>query len=416
MKSSDNRPPTTTTNNHAGDNARVGFQGVVHGDLKLVVPPDASPAEKFQAAKAHLDSRSITTARKLMEEVVHAGHTSAEIWFYWLLAYLSRRTLRELSPTERDRLEKARETAAGVPGADRWTRGIRVIGQVLDAAESGAGQSTSITECLIGLDDKPQDEIHRHLGLLLRDAVRNDVWRQDIASAIRRQRAANREKRVWKFFEPDPRAARVYPLADRPSDAQMAEWLDCDVQVLLDQTMSRYQLRRDEIQTYASLEAPGPNCRNARIPNGPWRYSTYRIVVFLLTREGVRQIEVDLRFAQGTFHSWNRMNYRFEAVAAVRVEEGDDGARDFDLSLISGENVEVRATDSTQADPAVEDPRIVADASMDAAGLRSTLFMLEGVAAEGRAWWHARHPRSSDPDDDPVRRMGGKRETAEPRR
>lgn len=673
MRRSEKAQKAATSHNHASGNARVALQGsVVHGDVNLVVPPGAGPEEKFKTALEHLNSRSITTARKLMEEVVFEGHTSAEIWFYWLLAHLSRRTLRELTPAERDRLDEARRTASGTAGANRWTRGIKVIGQILDAAHSTGGQPASLTVCLAGLDAKPQAEIHRHLSLLLRDAVRNDTWRQDIEAAKRRQRAESRKERVWMFFEPNPREARVYParaatvrradrsksglyatillgmvallawmayrrldaiavaaamasltaggialagavewrfrtdrlrdgdrqmrgarrsapaggfadqvdrdfaryanlcapkdgnreawfaetegmrqwlrdemvtvyresqvsaadikwlvrfqlrrlridwqqgtlfnhrncfrvswslragtgvggflfvsgllwvfqsavrvnvlaavgalvlaaitcvlgvrlwswmyaeprhiaedeaernrrlalyeqerarwqkvLDDRPSDAQMAEWLDCDLLVLLDQAMGRYELRRAEIQTYASLEAPGPRCRKARIRNGPWRYSFYEIVVFLLTREGVRQITVNLDFTHGTFHNWSRANYRFEAVAAVRVDEEDDGTRNFDLSLVSGENVEVRATDPTEAISSIEDPRILTDAALDAAGLRYTLFMLEGIAAEGRAWWHARHPRSPEPDEEPVRRMGGNREAAAPRR
>jgi hypothetical protein len=108
--------------------------------------------------------------------------------------------------------------------------------------------------------------------------------------------------------------------------------------------------------------------------------------VFLLTADGVRQITVELNFAQATFHLWERTNYRYDAVAAVRVTLRDDGAREFQLFLVNGADIEVAVTEPGQAG-ADEDSRILADGAEDATGLRNTLFVLEGVAAEGRSWW-----------------------------
>ncbi len=174
-------------------------------------------------------------------------------------------------------------------------------------------------------------------------------------------------------------------LADRPDDGEMANWLDCDRRILLQYAMRAYRLKWSDVSAYASLEAQGKPSHKARAKNGPWRYSRYELLVFLLTPDGVRQITVELDFAKASFHVWQRTNYRYDAVAAVRVTERD-GAREFRLSLVNGTDIEVAVTEPDQAGED-EDARILADGAQDATGLRNTLFVLEGVAAEGRSWW-----------------------------
>lgn len=151
-------------------------------------------------------------------------------------------------------------------------------------------------------------------------------------------------------------------------------------------TLQGYQLKWSDIQAYASLEAHGTNSRKARVKNGPWRYARYRMLVFLLTSDGVRQLTTELDFEQASFGNWERTNYRYAAVAAVQVSVRDDEATEFHLFLVNGTDIHVAVTESGRPG-ADEDPRVMADAAEDATGLRHTLFVLEGVAAEGRNWW-----------------------------
>ncbi|GID56804.1 hypothetical protein Aco03nite_052080 [Actinoplanes couchii] len=195
-------------------------------------------------------------------------------------------------------------------------------------------------------------------------------------------------------------------LADRPTDMEMAQWLDCDRRLLLDQAIREYRLKWSDIQAYASLEAGGPHSRKARVTNGPWRYSRYRMLVFLLTSDGIRQLTTDLVFEEGAFHRWERTNYRYDAVAAVQVSVGDEDATEFHLFLVSGTDIEVEVTESGRPG-ADDDPQVLVDGAEDATGLRHTLFVLEGVAAEGRRWWtgpayqRAAEMRASPLTDDP---------------
>jgi hypothetical protein len=155
---------------------------------------------------------------------------------------------------------------------------------------------------------------------------------------------------------------------------------------LLGQALAAYQLKWGDISAYASMEARGEGSKRARAKNGPWRYSRYKLLVFLLTADGVRQVTVELNVARASFHHWERTNYRYDAVAAVRLTLRDDGAREFQLFGVNGAVIEVAVTEPGQAE-ADEDARILADGAQDATGVRNTLFVLEGVAAEGRSWW-----------------------------
>jgi hypothetical protein len=183
-------------------------------------------------------------------------------------------------------------------------------------------------------------------------------------------------------------------LADRPTDMEMARWLDCDRRLLLNHAVQEYRLKWSDIQAYASLEAGSPNSRKARVTNGPWRYTHYRLLVFLLTSDGVRQLTTELAFEDAAFRRWERTNYRYDAVAAVQVSVGDEEANEFHLFLVNGTDIQVTVTENGRPG-ADEDPQVLADGAEDATGLRHTLFVLEGVAAEGRRWWKGRAYRST---------------------
>lgn len=93
-------------------------------------------------------------------------------------------------------------------------------------------------------------------------------------------------------------------LDDRPTDIEMARWLDCDRRLLLDQALETYRLRWSDVSTYASLEARGDRSSRAKAENGPWRYSSYQLSVFLLTSDGDRQVTVELDVARAALHDW----------------------------------------------------------------------------------------------------------------
>lgn len=186
-------------------------------------------------------------------------------------------------------------------------------------------------------------------------------------------------------------------LADAPSDSEMAAWLDCDRRLLMEEALTQYKLLPSNMIAHAFIEAPAPGCDRARVLNGPWRFSKYRLLVFLLTKDGVRQLAVDLDFHAISFGNRRRTSYRFDAVASVHVTEGACDERTFELELVSGYSLEIPVTGTGEEELGTgETSGTVVDLTVDAAGLGNTLHILEGIAAEGKDWIKHEDQRSGE--------------------
>ncbi|MFJ1537505.1 hypothetical protein ACIODS_03075 [Micromonospora chalcea] len=188
-----------------------------------------------------------------------------------------------------------------------------------------------------------------------------------------------------------------HKLSDKPSDTEMAAWLESDRKVLVNQAMQQYRLRPSHVIAHAFIEAPAPSCKKARYPQGPWRYSRYRLLLFLLTDDGVRQANIDLDFETAASRTTQRLNYRFDAVAAVRIDGIATQQQTFELTLFNGKPISIRVSEpdneTLQHD---ENATKIAELSLDAAGLSHTLHVLEGVAAEGKEWVKHRRRRADE--------------------
>ncbi|MER5338467.1 hypothetical protein [Micromonospora sp. NPDC002717] len=203
--------------------------------------------------------------------------------------------------------------------------------------------------------------------------------------------AERRRVRVDEMEHEQQRAARqdAYErwqktLSRKPSDAEMAFWLECDRKILVDEAMRHYRLRPSQVIAHAFIEAPATSYKRARFPRGPWRYSRYRLLLFLLTDDGVRQVDIDLDFEAGTWRGTQRLNYRFDAVAAVRIDGVAARHQTFELMLVNGAPIRVRVAESMdEGIQPGEDVQALSQVTLDASGLTHTLTVLEGIAAEG---------------------------------
>ncbi|MEU0519411.1 hypothetical protein [Streptosporangium sp. NPDC006007] len=211
----------------------------------------------------------------------------------------------------------------------------------------------------------------------------------------RRRYAADQAESDW-IWETDMDALARWraKMADKPRDEEMATWLDCDRRVLLEEALRHYRLTMSGVIAHAFIEAPARSSERARLRRGPWRYKKYQLLVFLITQEGVRQLTVTLDFLKGTFHDRQRLNYRFEAVASVRVSQSDNGERTFQLTLVNGDEISVEVSSGFEELQQGESPGAVSEVSLDAAGLPHTLHVLEGIAAEGKGWVEQRELRT----------------------
>jgi len=174
----------------------------------------------------------------------------------------------------------------------------------------------------------------------------------------------------------------------KPSDQEMATWLDCDKKIMLAQALRHYGLKRSDVISYAFLETPGASSHRASVRNGPWRYTQYRILVFLLTEDGIRQAAFELRTRDSDVQLRDRRSYRYDAIASLQtsVPRGDYQQK-FDLHLVDGQVISFRVAEPiTQWLPEDTDAEALSNATQDATGLRNTLRILEGVAADGKGW------------------------------
>lgn len=174
-------------------------------------------------------------------------------------------------------------------------------------------------------------------------------------------------------------------LRDTPTDTEMAVWLDADRQVLLQTILQHYHLSATDLITQASIEAPGDRARHARVLNGPWRYTRYQMLVFLLTADGVRQFRSNLEFVPGDFYATGRSNYRYDSVGSVHVHISAQEST-FELSLTDGQRLQIPVITGGEELQAQETVGAVTKVTLEAAGIDQTLHLLEGIAAEGRNW------------------------------
>jgi hypothetical protein len=225
------------------------------------------------------------------------------------------------------------------------------------------------------------------------------AWRNWLRIDLERRRfAADEEESGQRLADDRQEWARWSGrLERRPSDFEMAAWLECDRTALLGQAIDHYKLARHQVITHAFLEEAGPRAKRARVRNGPTRYSRYKLIVFLLTSDGVRQMSADLGFVSVTLRKGDRISYRYDAVASAHVSlkphatEGTRIGQEFKLTLVNGEPISVIVTDLDPEDfEQGEDADSLSRATLDAASVANTLHVLEGIAAEGRAWLQER--------------------------
>jgi hypothetical protein len=178
----------------------------------------------------------------------------------------------------------------------------------------------------------------------------------------------------------------------RPDESEMEYWLYCDKTALLGRVLSHYRLAWRDVIAYAFLQVPAKSCKRARVKHGPWRYSRYDVRLFLVTRDGVREIDVELDFGNCAFHREKRTDYRFEAVSSVHVATTGAYSYTLELTLMNGPTRSIRVTEPEAGPPEPdEDPEELARINLDATGFAHALHILEGIAAEGKGWrgWDA---------------------------
>lgn len=109
-------------------------------------------------------------------------------------------------------------------------------------------------------------------------------------------------------------------LEERPTDAEMARWLDADKRFLRAQAMRLYDVPNQDLEVYFTLsERTGGREYKERERGGPLRFSRYIIKVLLLTKGGVRFVEFGLDMTTGAWEERERRAFRYDTIASMRV-------------------------------------------------------------------------------------------------
>ncbi len=175
-------------------------------------------------------------------------------------------------------------------------------------------------------------------------------------------------------------------LDDRmPSEQEMERWLDCDKTVLIEEAMRHYRMTWRDIIAHTFLQGPAKRYKRAKITKGRWWYSRYDLRLFLITVDGVREVSTELDFERGTFAGQVRRNFRFDAVASVKVQENKGTQHDLEMELVNGPSVQIRVTDPADGE-SDEDAERTSELTVQSAGFAHALHIFEGIAAEGKQW------------------------------
>jgi hypothetical protein len=227
----------------------------------------------------------------------------------------------------------------------------------------------------------------------------------------RRRHAADSQEHACRQAEIDKEFGRWNEkLKARPKDANMAAWLGCDQTVLLGSALDHFQLPRSRLIAHAFLEEPAVAVKRARVDGGPWRYTKYRLLVFLLAEDGVRQVRANLDFVTATLTIRERTSYRHDAIVSVRVLK-EPRRQKFELRLTAGEPITVRVRDADPGEAqqdqdagSKEETQAAEEAAEDTAtdvtSLAEFLHALERAAGEGRNWFRGRDWAGAWPNDE----------------
>ncbi|WBB47293.1 hypothetical protein O3597_19340 [Verrucosispora sp. WMMA2044] len=220
--------------------------GHIHdGVHNYYVAPDDLPEKKYKVAVRRLDGGMSRAAEQLLAEVLATSYGDRPgVYYHYLVAALSDRTLSALDERHQQALGNARRLVAegAAPSGESAddSRDRKRLGSLVTLIDLAVRISDPATDAsrkeATGADleetgkayARLPEEHQRHLDGLLAGPVKDEMFRR-IANRVREQRSGDvldRRSRVWKFFEPDPAEPRELGgiLAPPSRGTTLARW------------------------------------------------------------------------------------------------------------------------------------------------------------------------------------------------
>jgi hypothetical protein len=193
--------------------------GNVHNSNIYFLGDNPSPEQRFEVALRYLENGVPSRARANIEDAQAYGLDTGEVQFYWVLALLSKRSLRDLSAEERGALDTAAGKVASCQD-DEWRQALEFIFRRVRPLKKLRRDEADAKAELRKLSSRPRAELIRHLDLVLSGEMRDDVWAGKLSQAEEDRLSHDRRGRVWAYFHPEP----FRPRPRRPEDCATTAW------------------------------------------------------------------------------------------------------------------------------------------------------------------------------------------------
>lgn len=313
--------------------------------------------------------------RNLRDEVVHI-YRESEVdagAVRWLIRYMAR-DVRKRSGEGRPLDPRARHKAEASVKVRAVVFSVLSVGALLCVVSSAFLQApvTVVASLLI-------TGVSSRYAVPLWAIIVSESWREREETAERERILQEREAECERWTD------KLESL--RPTESEMETWLNADKTLILQSALSRHRLSWHEIVAHTFLQTSDQPCRRAMEKYGAWRYSRYVIRLFLITEEGVRDVEARLGFNRGVVGRREFGEYRFDSVSSVRVVERSRTSYTLYLTLTNGDPKKIDVFEPLAfLDERDEESDGEEDVNLDASGFFHTRRILEGIAAEGKAW------------------------------
>ncbi|SNQ51076.1 conserved hypothetical protein [Frankia canadensis] len=229
---------SVNSSNTASNGARVGAQfGVNRGRVDIRNSPTYvyqgdSPEEQCRVALNYLRADSARPAEEILRKLMWGGQPTTRIAYYYTLSVLGDRSVYELDSELIEEIRKARAYCSD-QAQDSWCQAQDVVMGLLRSLPHGTARESTADaeqwngewEDLLAFDKVPserQEEIRRSLAMIasgrVREQLESGVRERVVAEKVR----ADRVRRVWMFFHPDPLEPKLYPLP--PLEAPLPSW------------------------------------------------------------------------------------------------------------------------------------------------------------------------------------------------
>jgi hypothetical protein len=196
-------------NNGAGlkIDSQIGYVNQAHF---YTVGPSATPRDRFAKAKNLLNGNMPRKAGELISEAVADGYRSTEVAYYWALSVVSGRSFDNLRTEHFARLSDCL-AMTDRQHPDEWAQALYVITRFIDCLvyqdRFGTLDDAQLDQVVSEYDrlkERRQEEIRRHLDLIMTGAVQYRLDASHAAQIEAQRKRGKRASRAWKFFEPDP--------------------------------------------------------------------------------------------------------------------------------------------------------------------------------------------------------------------